>query len=211
MLDVHLLSEQRLSGGPQAEDRLLSSRQLDLLAYLVLRAGVPQARQHLAFVFWPDSNEAQARTNLRRELHYLRNMLGDDPSLVVESTALTWRDCPTCRVDVRVFLSECHEASRTKAAGDIEAFLVHASAAIAEYRGDLMPGSYSEWVIEERAPLLRKCVELCDDAVALLAKSGQQTTALNLAHRRVELQPLEEAGYRGSCRSRLLPVTGPWQ
>ena len=108
-------------------------------------------------------------------------MLGEDLSLVVESTALTWRDCPTCRVDVRVFVSECHEASRAKAEGDIEAFLVHAAAAIAEYRGDLMPGSYSEWVIEERAPLLRKCVNLCDDVVDLLAKSGQQSTALGFA------------------------------
>ena len=51
MLDVHLLSEQRMSGGPRAEDRPLLSRSIDLLAYLVLHAGTPQARQHLAFVF----------------------------------------------------------------------------------------------------------------------------------------------------------------
>ena len=196
MLDVYLLSEQRISGGPRAEDRSLSSRSLDLLAYLVLHAGTPQARQHLAFVFWPDSSEAQARTNLRRELHHLRGMIGDEPSLVVESNALTWRDRPTCRVDVRVFEHECQEASRSKAAGDVEAFLLHAGAAIAQYRGDLMPGSYEDWVLEHRRPLLRKCVELCDDVVALLDKSGQQSSALDFAYRRVELQPLEEVGYR---------------
>ena len=166
MLDVHLLSEKRISGGPRPEDRSLSSRSLDLLAYLVLHPGTPQTRQHLAFVFWPDSSEAQARTNLRRELHHLRSMLGDEPSLVVESNALTWCDRPTCRVDVRVFEHECQEASRSKAAGDVEAFLLHAGAAIAEYRGDLMPGSYEDWVLEHRGPLLRKCVELCDEVVA---------------------------------------------
>ena len=196
MLDVHLLSEQRISGGPRAEDRSLSSRSLDLLAYLVLHAGTSQTRQHLAFVFWPDSSEAQARTNLRRELHHLRGVLGDEPSLVVESNALTWCDRPTCRVDVRVFEHECQEASRSKAAGDVEAFLLHAGAAIAQYRGDLMPGSYEDWVLEHRRPLLRKCVELCDDVVALLDNSGQQSSALDFAYRRVELQPLEEVGYR---------------
>ena len=196
MLDIHLLSEQRISGDPRAEDRSHSSRSLDLLAYLVLRSGTPQTRQHLAFVFWPDSNEAQARTNLRRELHHLRGVLGDEPSLVVESNALTWRDCPTCRVDVRVFEQEWQEASKSKAAGDHEAFLLHAGAAIAEYRGDLMPGSYEDWVLEHRGPLLRKCVELCDDVVAILDKSGQQSSALDFAFRRVELQPLEEVGYR---------------
>ncbi len=59
-----------------------------------------------------------------------------------------------------------------------------------------MPGSYENWVLEHRGPLLRKCVELCDDVVALLDKSGHQSSALDLAFRRVELQPLEEVGYR---------------
>ena len=69
-------------------------------------------------------------------------------------------------------------------------------AAIAEYRGDLMPGSYEDWVLEHRGPLLRKCIELCDDVVAVLDKSGQSSAALDFAYRRVELQPLEEVGYR---------------
>ena len=196
MLDIHLLNEQRISGGPRAGDRSPSTRSLDLLAYLVLHAGMPRTRQHLAFVFWPDSNEAQARTNLRRELHHLRGVLGDEPSLVVESNALTWCDRPTCRVDVRVFEQECREAWRAKASGDVDIFLLHAGAAIAEYRGDLMPGSYEDWVLEHRGPLLRKCIELCDEVIAVLDKSGQFSAALDFAYRRVELQPLEEVGYR---------------
>lgn len=196
MLNVHLLGEQRVSGCSSPEPRPHSSRSLDLLAYLVLHAGAPQTRQHLASVFWPDSNEAQARTNLRRELHHLRSLLGAEPSLVVESTNLTWRDGPGCRVDVRVFEQERRAASRSKAAGDTGAFLVHAAAAIAAYRGDLMPGSYEEWVLQERGPLLRKCVDLCDDVAALLAESKDWAGAIGLAHRRVQLQPLEEVGYR---------------
>ena len=103
MLEIRLLSEQLIAGGVQPGGRQPSSRSVGLLAYLVLHAGVAQARQQLAGVFWPDSSESQARTNLRRELHELRTVLGDSPSLVVQPMTLTWCDTPACRVDVRVF------------------------------------------------------------------------------------------------------------
>ena len=41
----------------------------------------PPARQSLAFLLWPDSTEAQARTNLRHVLHNLRRALPDPDSL----------------------------------------------------------------------------------------------------------------------------------
>ena len=48
-----------------------------LLAYLLLHRDAPQSRSHLAFLFWPDSTEAQAHTNLRTLLHRLRQALPD--------------------------------------------------------------------------------------------------------------------------------------
>ncbi|HLN15658.1 MAG TPA: AAA family ATPase [Acidimicrobiales bacterium] len=196
MLDIHLLNEQRIGGGPEVPGRAFSSRSLALLAYLVLHAEAPQPRQHLAAVFWPDSSEAQARTNLRRELHHLRSLLGEEPSLRVESSALSWHDCPSCRVDVRVFEQEWARACASRAAGDDEGFLAHAESAIAEYRGELLPGSYEEWVLEGRRPLLRKCVDLCDGVVRLHTEAGNLARAIDVAHRRVQLAPLEEMGYR---------------
>jgi DNA-binding SARP family transcriptional activator len=122
-----------------------------------MHAGVTPSRTHLAGVFWPDSGEAQARTNLRRELHNLRLILGRDASLVVEPMALTWCDSPSCRVDVRVFESERRAAWSLRSAGDTAGFLARAEAAIGEYRGELMPGSYDDWVLEEREVLLGSC------------------------------------------------------
>lgn len=46
-----------------------------LVAYLALHRHTPPARRHLAFLFWPDSSEAQALTNLRKQLLYLRKAL----------------------------------------------------------------------------------------------------------------------------------------
>ena len=120
----------------------------------------------MAAIFWPDSTEQQARTNLRRELHHLRVLLGDDPSLVVEPATLMWREWPTCRVDVCVFQRERQLALQALAAGDQHTMLEHGAAAVEEYRGDLLPGMYDDWVLAEREQLSRQCVELCDQLIA---------------------------------------------
>ena len=139
MLEVALLGEQYVAGST-ATNLLRSSRSIALLGFLALHADAPQPRQLLAATFWPDSTEQQARTNLRRELHHLRVLLGEDQSLVVEPTTLMWRDWPTCRVDVRVFQRERQLALEALAAGNQNTMLEHGAAAVEEYRGDLLRG-----------------------------------------------------------------------
>ena len=196
MVEVRLLGEQLVANSEQPGGRPPSSRSVELLAYLVLHAGVTQARQHLAGTFWPDSTESQARTNLRRELHDLRMMLGASPSLVVEPTTLTWHDTPSCRVDVRVFEAERQAALAARPTDDDDEFLRHAEAAIAEYRGELMPGVYDDWVLDQRDRLRRECVDLCDRAAGAWRRSGDHGRAIEIARRRIQLEPLEEVGYR---------------
>ena len=101
MLRVSLLGEQVIVDEATGAVRSGSSRTVALVAFLVVHAGVPQSRQRIAGLFWPDSSGAQALSNLRRELHQLRQVLGDEPSLVVRPRDLTWRDTATCRVDLR--------------------------------------------------------------------------------------------------------------
>ena len=132
---------------------------------------MPQARQRIAGLFWPDSTEAQALTNLRRELHNLRQVLGDDESLTVTPKDLCWRDCGTCVVDMRVFDVEREAALAAEAAHDAEAVVVHAARAVAQYRGDFLPGLYDDWLLEIRSELERKCVGLCDLLCAARTRS----------------------------------------
>ena len=102
MLHVFLLGEQAITkDGTGVQAR--SSRAVALVAFLVAHAGSPQSRQRIAGMLWPDSGDAQALTNLRRELHHLRQVLGDEPSLVVTPRDLCWRDTETCQVDLRIF------------------------------------------------------------------------------------------------------------
>ena len=125
MLHVSLLGEQSITGGGEdgAATRTRSSRSVALVAFLVVHAGSPQPRQRIAGLFWPESTDAQALTNLRRELHHLRQVLGDEPSLRRHAGDLCWRDTETCRVDVRVFSFEREAALVAAAASDDEGVL----------------------------------------------------------------------------------------
>ncbi len=123
-------------------------------------------------------------------------MLGDDGSLLVTARDLCWVDAPTCHADVRVFDTERTAALAAAESGDDDAVIEHGAAAIAQYRGDLLPGVYDDWVAEARARLERQCVELCDLVSAARARAGDLPGAVTAARRRIELQPLEEAGYR---------------
>jgi DNA-binding SARP family transcriptional activator len=196
VLHLSLLGEQVITDGRGGRVQARSSRAVVLAAFLVLHAGSPQVRQRIAGLLWPESADAQALTNLRRELHRLRQVLGDDPSLVVTSGDLCWRDTNTCRVDVRVFETEREAALAAAAAGDDEGVLRHAAAAIAAYRGELLPGVYEDWLLDARSQLEQQCVQLCDLACAARARAGDLAGAVEAARRRVQLQPLQEAGYR---------------
>ena len=75
MLHVTPLGEQSITDDVTGSVRMHSSRTVALVAFLALHAGSPQARQRIAGLFWPDSTDAQALTNLRRELHNLHPRL----------------------------------------------------------------------------------------------------------------------------------------
>lgn len=195
MLHVSLLGEQTITDdGTAVQAR--SSRSAALVAYLVAHAGSPQPRQRIAGTFWPDSTDAQALTNLRRELHHLRHVLGNEASLVVTSRDLCWRDTNTCQVDLRIFAVQRSAAVAAAAEGDSEGIAAHAAAAVAQYKGDLLPGVYDDWLLEARSGLQRECADLCDLLSATRAHTGDLTGAVDAARRRIQLQPLEEVGYR---------------
>jgi DNA-binding SARP family transcriptional activator/tetratricopeptide (TPR) repeat protein len=195
MLHVSLLGEQAITeDGTSVQAR--SSRSVALVAFLAAHAGEPQSRQRIAGMFWPESTDAQALTNLRRELHHLRQILGEESSLVVASRELCWRDTDSCRVDLRVFATARSAAMAADAAGDDAGVLTHAATAVECYKGDLLPGVYDEWLLDARSELDRQGADLCDLLGAARARAGDLPGAAQAARRRIQLQPLEEIGYR---------------
>ncbi len=200
---VGLLGGIEVSGADPAQVRS-SSRAVWLLGYLVSHPESPQPRAHLAGVLWPDSESAQARTNLRRELHHLRVLLHDSECLRVDAGSLCWRSGADCLVDVHDFLSACGSVNMALESGESEGVEFHGSDALRAYKGPFLPGCYDDWALAVRDDLNRTCVDLCDRVATYWLSHDDARAAVAFARRRVLLEPLEEPGYRLLMQARRL-------
>ena len=186
-LTVRILGELDLRLGEVPLPPLESARAESLLAYLLIHRGAPQPRQRLAFLLWPDSTEQQARTNLRHVLHKLRRALPDaDRYLDVGTRTLGWRPDAPLRLDLAAF--EDALARADEAADPVEDL----EAAVAAYAGDLLEGSYDEWLIEERERLRDRYHDALDRLAVLLEQRGDAARAIPHAERLLRHEPLRE-------------------
>ena len=146
MLDISLLGEMRIALDSSVVVALRSPRAMALLGFLLVHRGAPQRREYVAGQFWPDSSQAQARANLRRELHSLRSGLPQVQRwLTADSGTLLWRLDPDCHLDVAVFEAAAETAAAAQAAADEATFRRAAADAVRAYRGEFMPALYDDW------------------------------------------------------------------
>src|SRR5918993_1535529 len=179
ILSIRLFGALDLRYGDRLLSPLGSARAETLLTYLVLHRDTPQSRQHLAFILWPDSNEAQARTNLRHVLHRLRHALPDaDRFLDVTPRTLRWRPDAPFRLD----LAEFEDALARDGADALRE-------AAALYGGDLLAGSYDDWVLEAREELRGRHLDALDRLATLLAARGDHAEAIRHAERLQREEP----------------------
>src|ERR1700675_2311635 len=103
-LRIELLGGFRVLAGKRSAGLALTTRQQHLLAYLALQGAAPVTRHQAAGHLWPESTDAQALTNLRRELHHLRHALPEiEPLLDVGSRTLSWSAARPLVLDVTDF------------------------------------------------------------------------------------------------------------
>ncbi|MCA1553927.1 MAG: hypothetical protein LC737_06070 [Chloroflexi bacterium] len=195
-LHVQLLGEFRLLADDCPLTTVNTPRAQALLTYLVLHRGVPQARQHIAFQFWPDSTEAQARTNLRNVFHSLRRALPDaEAFLDADAKSLLWRANAPFTLDVQAFE---HAATRglQLAVADEPAAIRHLQSAATRYRGDLLPSCYDEWIAPERERLRQLLITTLERLSELLTQQHDWQRAIHAAEQRLRHDPLHEETYR---------------
>jgi DNA-binding SARP family transcriptional activator len=206
-LHVHLLGDFRLVYGDEPVTSVKSARMQSLLAYLVLHRDAPQSRHYLAFLFWPDSTEAQALTNLRNLLHHLRHRLPDaDQFLQVDTQTVQWGPNGPFTLDVAGFESVLAQAERAEQAGDQAAAREALEEAVALYQGDLLPSCYDDWIRPERERLSQAFTGALEQLGLLLEGQREYRAAIGHARRMLQRDPLHE----GTCRRlmRLHALTG---
>jgi DNA-binding SARP family transcriptional activator len=192
-LEIRVLGplEVLVDGAPIRVD---TRKALAILALLAVE-GRPFARDELAAMCWPDSDDESARGALRRTLSVLRSALGGRWLRVDRSTvALVPAD------DVTVDLGVLDAGLAAAPAGtDVDGLAAAASVA----RGPFLAGfslrdspDFDDWRATRATTVERRVVELLDRLGAAAETAGNLPLAADTASRLVELDPLDEPARR---------------
>jgi len=202
-LRIHLFGAFNLVYGDEIIASLHAARLQSLVTYLLLNRGVMPPRQQIAFLFWPETSDAQAQTNLRQLLHTLRRRLpttGD--YLLLNERSVGWRADADYTLDV----AEFEQALLAAAQGDGLVKLNALERAVTIYSGDLVPGCYDEWIIPVRERLRQAFVTALEELVLLYEAHRNYAAAIAHAQRLLDYEPIHEATYRHLMR--LFALTG---
>src|SRR5512143_2633197 len=190
-LHIQLLGDFCFVYGESPATYIESPRLQSLLAYLVLHRTAPQSRQHLAFLFWPDSTEAQARNNLRQSLHLLKHALpAADHFVHADTQTVQWLPDTPFTLDVAEFEEAIKQAESVMA-------LQHA---VGLYRGDLLSGCYDDWLLPERERLQQQFFESLERRIRLLDHQPDYRSAIQYGERMLQSDPLREETYQQLIR-----------
>jgi len=197
MLSVSLLGDFCVRDDEAPVTDVDTPRLQSLLAYLMLHRDAPQSRAHLAYLFWPDTSESQARTNLRNLLHHLRRALPNADSYLEASVqTLQWRSQAPFVLDVAVFEAALEDVKQAAEASDPVALREALERSVALYQGDLLPSCYDDWILPKREALCQAFLGALERLVRMLEDQRDYPAAIGYAQRLLRHDPLHEATYR---------------
>ena len=224
----HLLGRLNAQRGDLTVTRFASSRIAALLARLALFPRRAHAREELIELLWPESELDAGRLSLRVALASLRRQLEPPDvapgSILIADRSILRLNPIACRCDVADFEAALKTAARASSPqGKREAL----DQAIALYTGELLPGFYDDWIIEERerlTALYEEAYEQLHDLpaatlVSILAVANTETApgqprlhGFPLQFTRFfgrELEGAQIGQWLHSPQTRLVTLTGP--
>jgi DNA-binding SARP family transcriptional activator len=183
------LGSVRLDG---RELKFATRKLLALVTYLVLEGETPRSK--LADLFWSDNFDDDARRNLRRELHRLRELGLRDRLLTTDTTV--------CLLEP--FWLDVHDFEMLVKAGKLEA-------ALELYRGELLEGlklegalGFEKWLETRREALTRMRHHAMLELAERLETKGDWREALKLHQQLLLEDPLFERQHREVMRLQYL-------
>lgn len=190
---VRLFGEFQLDGPDAQATEANSPRLHELLAYLMLHRDRPQSRRQLAFQFWPDSTETQARTALRQLLFQVRKVWPQAERLIrTDTQTVQWLPDLPVELDTAQFQAALTCGERAARSSNPAAEEEALTRAVGLYRGDLLPSCYGEWIVPERDRLREQCIAALARLSELSENRRDYVTALKHAQLLQQLDPLRE-------------------
>lgn len=179
--------EGRVEGVPFP--RLRARAGWNLLALLTLHSHQPLERSWLAATLWPDSSEAQALYNLRRNLVDLRRALGEQEWRLASPTPRTLcLDFRNAFCDVHAFDSLLHD--------NLPATKERWEAAVSLYCGPLLEGCTDAWVLAERAAREQDYLAALEALADKATREALSAEAARYLRRVVAVDPYRETAQR---------------
>jgi DNA-binding SARP family transcriptional activator len=193
-LRIEILGGFRISRDGRAVSRLPTLRQQEVLGFLILHGRrAPVLRSRFAGSLWPESSDTQALTNLRRELHHLRDGWPDvEARIEAQARTLAWRDGSDLVVDVVAFEQATERGLETDRGALTEAARL--------YQGDVLPDCTGEWLEVERERLRERAKRALVRLVSWLEKERAFGDVIDYAQQLVRLDSLDEDAWRALMR-----------
>ncbi len=156
----------------------------NLFAYLCFHPDLQHRREKLAGMLWPDSDESNARSNLRHALWRLGESVGKDVFLA-DKLSISINPDADLWVDVVEFEASSDDDT-------LEAVLT----AVQLYQGELLPGFYEDWVELERERLRAVYDRKVERLIALQLDSGRWAAAVEWSERWIAQGDVPESAFR---------------
>jgi DNA-binding SARP family transcriptional activator len=218
-LAISLFGGFRLTFNGLPYRRPVSEKGRALLAFLAIERDRPHSRSFLAGLLWPERPEENSLSNLRQNIHRLRDALGDTQAvsshLLVSPHEIEFNCSSDCWLDVAEFdqaISAVHSKTKKNSHfyGECLERLRYAASL---YKGDLLDGfsltgcrQYEWWLLSKQEAYHSKAIEVLIDLVLHHRQEHDFRKALQYVQHALNLEPWSELLHRQKME--LLAMSG---
>lgn len=202
-LEIRMFGRLVIEREGASTDPLAGAKLRELLCYLVLRRGQPQAREQLATMLWPEATPARSRKYLRQTLWQLQGalrVLGAAELLRVESDCVAFDNDGAAWIDVVEFERACGTAHAHADAPIDAAGAAALESAVALFRGPLLDGWYQDWCLYERDRQQQRYLDARDALAAYHEAHDNHVAALRHCHALLRDDPAHEGTHQRLMR-----------